>query len=239
MEKLSLDQIITQSLESFKNCPDHDECENCQKGICISIVAVADFPSKYGSFQIIGFVNNKDNKEHIAIVKGENIVNEESVLTRVHSSCLTGDALGSLRCDCGPQLGAAMSMIEEEGVGIIVYMQQEGRGIGLVNKLRAYALQDDGYDTYDANVALGFDADLRDYEIAGEMLRKLGVKSIRLITNNPEKINQLKEYIKITNRVPLELKPSKHSAKYMETKKDRFGHFLSLFNSFQEAKDDA
>ncbi len=237
MEKLSLDQIITQSLESYKNCPDNDECENCGKNICVSIVAVADFPSKYGTFQIIGFVNNKDKEEHIAIVKGD-IANEEGILTRVHSSCLTGDALGSLRCDCGPQLGTALSMIQEEG-GLIVYMQQEGRGIGLVNKLRAYALQDNGFDTYDANVALGFDADQRDYEIAGEMLRTLGVKSIRLITNNPEKINQLEKYIPITERVPLELSPSEYSLKYMETKKDRFGHFLSLFNSPQDTNDDS
>ena len=234
MRKLSLDQIISQSLESFKNCPDHDNCKDCDKNICVNIVAVADFPTKFGIFQIIGFVNNKDEKEHIVVVKGDIIGTEESILTRIHSSCLTGDALGSLRCDCGSQLGAALSMIEEEGLGMIVYMAQEGRGIGLLNKLRAYALQDNGFDTYDANIALGFDADQRDYEIAGEMLRKLGVQNIRLITNNPEKINQLKEYITITERVPLELKPSKHSLNYMKTKKDRFGHFLSLFNPFQE-----
>ncbi|MHA2175837.1 MAG: GTP cyclohydrolase II [Candidatus Hodarchaeales archaeon] len=233
MEKLSLDQIIAQSLESFKNCPDHDDCENCEEHTCVSIVAVADFPSNFGTFQLIGFINNKDKEEHIAIVKGD-IVDEEAVLTRVHSSCLTGDALGSLRCDCGSQLETALSMIEEEGVGVIIYMQQEGRGIGLLNKLRAYALQDSGYDTYDANVALGFDADQRDYEVAGEMLRTLGVKSVRLITNNPEKIKQLQEYIQITERVPLELKPSEYSVKYMETKKNRFGHFLSLFKPFKD-----
>ncbi|MHA1978852.1 MAG: GTP cyclohydrolase II [Candidatus Hodarchaeales archaeon] len=234
MEKLSIEKIIFQSLETFKNCPDHEDCENCKRNVCVSIVAVADFPSKFGTFKIIGFVNNKDQEEHIAIMKGD-VVDEENVLTRVHSSCLTGDALESLRCDCGPQLGSALSMIEKEG-GLVIYMQQEGRGIGLLNKLRAYALQDEGYDTLDANVVLGFGADQRDYDISGAMIRALGVKSVRLITNNPEKIKQLEQHLPITERVPLELVTTEHNIKYMETKKQRFGHYLTIFRPDQEEK---
>ncbi|MFX0185493.1 MAG: GTP cyclohydrolase II, partial [Candidatus Hodarchaeota archaeon] len=176
---------------------------------------------------IVGFVNNKDKEEHIAIIKGD-LNNGENILTRVHSACLTGDALGSLRCDCGPQLAQALSMIEKEGNGVVLYMQQEGRGIGLLNKLRAYALQDNGFDTYDANIALGFRPDQRDYEVAGEMLEKLGVKSIRLITNNPEKIKQLENYISISERIPLELPIQEYNVDYMQTKKTRFGHLLSI-----------
>ncbi len=233
MEKPTVDQIITQSLDSYKNCSDNYDCENCEKEICVSIVAVADFPSEFGTFQIIGFTNNKDKEEHIAIVKGD-IINQEDVLTRVHSSCLTGDAFGSLRCDCGLQLASALSMIEKKGLGLVIYMQQEGRGIGLLNKLRAYALQDDGYDTYDANVALGFGPDPRDYEVAGEMIRALGVKSLHLITNNPEKVEQLDHILPITERVPLELPPSEFNVKYMKTKKERFGHYLSIFRPFKK-----
>ncbi len=227
-QRLSLEEIINQDLITFKDCPKFHECESCEKQTCVTIVAIADFPSKFGKhFKIVGFVNNKDSKEHIAIIKGD-ILNNKDVLTRVHSACLTGDALGSLRCDCGPQLGHSLTMIEEEGIGVILYMQQEGRGIGLLNKLRAYALQDNGFDTYDANVALGFGPDQRDYEVAGEMLEKLGVESIRLITNNPEKINQLEKYIEISDRVPIELPPTEFSLNYMQTKKQRFGHLLEI-----------
>ena len=227
MQNLKLEEIIDQDIWDFKNCPNNHDCENCEKHTCIKIVAVVDFPSKFGLFQIVGFVNNKDKEEHIAIVKGD-LNNGKDILTRVHSACLTGDALGSLRCDCGPQLAQALSMIEKEGKGIVIYMQQEGRGIGLLNKLRAYALQDNGFDTYDANIALGFRADQRDYEVAGEVLEKLGVKSIRLITNNPEKIKQLENYITISERIPLELPIQEYNIDYMQTKKTRFGHFLSI-----------
>ncbi|MHA1225905.1 MAG: GTP cyclohydrolase II [Candidatus Hodarchaeales archaeon] len=227
MEKLSLEEIISKDFEDFKNCHNERSCDDCPKETCVMIVAVADFPSKYGKFRIIGFVNNKDREENIALVKGD-VFNGEGVLTRVHSACLTGDALGSLRCDCGPQLGKALEMIESEGRGIVLYMQQEGRGIGLLNKLRAYALQDEGFDTYDANVVLGFGPDMRDYEVASEMLEKLGVKSIRLITNNPEKIKQLKKHFRIIERVPLELPPSEYNLNYYKTKKERFGHYLSI-----------
>ncbi|MFW9903966.1 MAG: GTP cyclohydrolase II [Candidatus Thorarchaeota archaeon] len=227
MEKLSIETIINQDLTDFKNCTNKHECENCEKQTCVMIVAIADFPSKYGQFRIIGFVNNKDRKEHIAIVKGD-IIGKPGLLIRLHSSCLTGDALGSLRCDCGTQLVHSLKLIEEEGSGALLYMQQEGRGIGLLNKLRAYALQDNGFDTYDANVALGFGPDLREYEVAGVMLEKLGVKSIRLITNNPEKIKQLEEHIEILERVPLDLPPTKYSLNYLQTKKQRFGHLLKI-----------
>lgn len=141
----------------------------------------------YGDFKILGFANNKDQKDHIAIVK-------ENVLTRLHSSCLTGDAVGSLRCDCGPQLHTALAMIENAGSGVLLYMQQEGRGIGLVNKIRAYQLQDAGFDTWDANLHLGFEPDERDYEVSAAMIKKLGIKSIRLLTNNPDKLEQLKRF---------------------------------------------
>lgn len=234
MKDLTIEEIINQDLENYKACPDRDNCENCEKETCVAIVAVADFPSKYGTFRIVGFVNNKDNKEHIAIINGE-IGNKENLLTRVHSACLTGDAFGSLRCDCGPQLNTALSMINEEKEGVIIYMQQEGRGIGLINKLRAYALQDEGFDTYEANVVLGFKPDDRDYEVAGKMLAKLGVLSIRLITNNPEKIEQLGNFIKVEERIPLELSPSQYNIEYMKTKKERFGHYLAIHSRNQES----
>ena len=227
MQELTLEEIINQDITDFKECPDNYACESCERKTCVKIVAVASFPSKFGNFKIVGFVNNKDKGEHIAIIKGD-ILNKDNILTRVHSSCLTGDALGSKRCDCGPQLAKALNNIEEEGTGVVLYMEQEGRGIGLLNKLRAYALQDEGYDTWDANVALGFSPDDRNYEVAGEMLKKLGVKSIKLMTNNPEKIKQLEPYITITERVSIELPTSDYNRIYMETKKDRFGHFLSI-----------
>ena len=227
MQKPSLETIINQDLTDFRNCPNKHDCQNCEKQICVMIVAIADFPSIFGHFNIIGFVNNKDREEHIAIVKGE-IIGKAGLLCRLHSSCLTGDALGSLRCDCGPQLEQSLKMIEKEGSGVILYMQQEGRGIGLLNKLRAYALQDNGFDTYDANVALGFRPDQREYEVAGAMLEKLGVETIRLITNNPEKIKQLEKHMEILERVPLDLPPTKYSLNYLQTKKQRFGHLLEV-----------
>jgi GTP cyclohydrolase II len=236
-QKLSLDDIINNDLEEFRNCPTYPDCDTCKKKTCVIIAAIADFPTRLGKFQIIAFANNKDREEHIAVVKGD-VLNKKGILTRVHSACLTGDGLGSLRCDCGPQLNTALDMIENNGSGIVIYMQQEGRGIGLLNKLRSYALQDEGFDTYDANVALGFGPDDRDYEVAGEMLAKLGVRSIRLITNNPEKIKQLDHYVKIIERVPLELPISDFSVNYMQTKKDRFGHFLSIHTSDTRLKKD-
>ena len=192
------------------------------------MMAVADFPSVFGQFKLVGFVNNKDGKDHTAVVKG-NVVDREGVLTRIHSSCLTGDALGSLRCDCGPQLEAALMMIEEKGTGVLIYMQQEGRGIGLTNKIRAYQLQDEGLDTYDANVHLGFQPDERDYELSAAMIQKLGVRSVLLLTNNPEKVSGIEKFnIHVTEQVPLELPANVHNRRYLETKRDRFGHDINV-----------
>lgn len=215
-------------IKEYKSCQFGWDCENCSKKLCINLIAVADLPSLYGNFKILGFANNKDHKDHIALVKGD-VSGKENVLTRLHSKCLTGDSLGSMRCDCGPQLHTAMDMMEKEGLAVLLYMQQEGRGIGLVNKIKAYQLQDAGFDTYDANLHLGFEPDERDYEISAAMLSKLGVKSVRLLTNNPDKIDQLKAYgTVVTERVPLELPTHEHDRAYMETKKKRFGHNLKL-----------
>ncbi len=215
-------------IKEYKSCQFGWDCENCSNNLCINLVAVADLPSMYGSFKVLGFANNKDSKDHIAVVKGD-VYGEENVLTRLHSSCLTGDALGSMRCDCGPQLHTALKIMEMEGLAVLLYMQQEGRGIGLVNKIKAYQLQDSGYDTYDANLHLGFEPDARDYEVSAAMLNKLGVRSVRLMTNNPDKVDQLKAYgVTITERLPLELPVNDHGKEYMETKKERFGHKLKL-----------
>ena len=215
-------------ISEYKGCEFNWACETCSKALCITLVAVAELPSEYGSFMILGFANNKDHKDHIAVVKGD-VYGAEDVLTRLHSACLTGDALGSRRCDCGPQLHTAMRMIESEGMGVLLYMQQEGRGIGLVNKIKAYQLQDQGFDTYDANLHLGFEPDARDYEVSAAMLRKLGVKSVRLLTNNPDKLDQLALYgVEISERVQLELPVHGDDEDYMRTKKERFGHKLDL-----------
>jgi 3,4-dihydroxy 2-butanone 4-phosphate synthase/GTP cyclohydrolase II len=191
-------------------------------------VALANFPSKYGSFKVIAFENNKDGKDHIVVVKGD-VVGGENVLTRVHSSCVTGDVLGSLRCDCGDQLKKALGIIEKEGRGVLLYMQQEGRGIGLTNKIKAYMYQDRGVDTYDANLLLGFPPDPRQYELAAAMLKKFEISSIRLLTNNPRKIHDLEQFgVTITERIPIEIPPSNFNRYYLETKKSKFGHLLSL-----------
>src|SRR5512139_2955811 len=161
--------------------------------ICVKVVAVAELPTRFGRFRIVAFWNNRDGKEHIALVHG-NVLGAEGVMTRLHSGCLTGDALGSLRCDCRDQLGVALQRIAREPCGVLLYLRQEGRGIGLLNKIRAYALQDSGLDTVDANLALGFRDDERDYAVAAHMLASLDVSSIRLMTNNPDKIEQLERH---------------------------------------------
>lgn len=224
----TIEEIMAQDIDSLRKCPSGLACSECSEGLCVKLVSVADFPSQYGHFRIIGFVNNKDGKDHIVILKGD-IGDGHDMLVRIHSACLTGDSLGSLRCDCGPQLHHALQRIEAEGRGLVLYHQEEGRGIGLVNKLRAYALQDKGFDTWDANIALGFGADERDYRIPAEMLRKLGVKSVRLMTNNPEKVHDIAKHgVVVQERVQHELPPHAHDHVYLQTKKERFGHFLHL-----------
>jgi len=194
----------------------------------ISRVTEAKLPTRHGDFRMMGYVNTLNGEHHIALVKGD-VSDGNPALVRVHSECLTGDALGSLRCDCGEQLEAAMTKIENEGRGIIVYMRQEGRGIGLINKIKAYELQDQGMDTVDANLALGFPADLRDYGIGAQILLDLGVHKVRLMTNNPKKVAGLTGYgIEIVDRAPIEMNHNEKNEQYLKTKTEKLGHMLSF-----------
>jgi GTP cyclohydrolase II len=196
--------------------------------VCVKVEAVAELPSRFGRFRIVAFWNNRDAKEHVAMIHGD-VMGREDVPTRLHSECLTGDVIGSLRCDCRDQLEVSLRAIGAVDHGVILYMRQEGRGIGLINKVRAYALQDRGLDTVDANLALGFRDDERDYAIAAHMLASLNIGSIRLLTNNPSKVRQLEQLgTKVTDRIPLVIPATEFNRAYLETKATRSGHQIEF-----------
>ncbi len=207
----------------------HHECEGYgTDGIYVRIAAIGDLPSRFGQFHVVAFWNNRDGKEHAAFVHGD-VCEAEDVPVRLHSECLTGDAIGSLRCDCRDQLEAALKAIGQTDKGILLYLRQEGRGIGFLNKIRAYGLQDHGYDTVEANLALGFRDDERDYAVAAHMLASLTVRSVRLLTNNPRKTEQLERYgTRVAGRVPHVIPANEHNRFYLETKAARSGHFIDF-----------
>ena len=196
--------------------------------ICVRVVAVADLPSRFGKFRIVAFWNNRDAKEHVAVIHGD-VVGQEEVATRLHSECLTGDVLGSLRCNCRDQMEEALRRLGSLERGLLLYLRQEGRGIGLINKIRAYELQDSGFDTVEANVALGFRDDERDYAVAAHMIHSLEIGSVRLMTNNPRKIDGLTQHgVRVAGRLPHVMPPNPHNRFYLETKASRSGHWINF-----------
>jgi GTP cyclohydrolase II len=216
---LPIDELLAESK--------HHDCDGMGPDhICIKIAAIADLPTRFGDFHIVAFWNDRDGKEHAALVRGD-VTDAEDVPVRLHSECLTGDSLGSLRCDCRDQLEAALTAVGQMERGIVLYLRQEGRGIGFLNKIRAYGLQDYGYDTVEANLALGFQDDERDYAIAAHMLQLLKVKSIKLMTNNPRKLSELAKYgVQISDRIPHIMPANPHNEAYLRTKAAKSGHML-------------
>ncbi len=216
---MASDTNVADNPGGIDNDEQHDD-------LLVERVATAELPSQFGQFEIVAFTNNRDNKDHVAIIHGD-VEGRSEVLTRIHSECLTGDVFGSLKCDCGAQLDMALQEIAESEAGVVLYMRQEGRGIGLANKVKAYSLQDGGLDTVEANLHLGFDDDLRDYDISAEMLNLLGIESIVLMTNNPSKVDGLTDAgIAIDERRPIKTTPNPHNFKYLETKRVKSGHLL-------------
>jgi GTP cyclohydrolase II len=215
---------------------DH-ECEGFGPSrVCVRVVAVAELPTRFGAFQLVGFWNNRDAKEHVAMVLGD-VVGGEEVPVRLHSECLTGDVMGSLRCDCRDQLTGGLEAIQRQGRGVLLYLRQEGRGIGLINKIRAYALQEQGLDTVEANLALGFRDDERDYAVAAHMLHSLRLRSLKLITNNPEKIRQLTQHrLTVSGRIPHVIPPNQFNRFYLETKARRSGHLIDFSGTARHAE---
>jgi GTP cyclohydrolase II len=223
---------VNDTADKLEQLVERDREHDCEglgaQRICVRIVAVAELPTRFGDFRVVSFWNNRDEKEHLAIIRGD-IVGAHDVDTRLHSECLTGDGLGSLRCDCRDQLTQALKRIASLERGLVLYLRQEGRGIGLINKIRAYALQDKGMDTVEANRALGFRDDERDYSIAAHMIHSLNVRSVRLMTNNPEKIAQLVGHgVQVSGRIPHLIPPNEYNRFYLETKADRSGHWIDF-----------